>query len=229
MRNFKIILNSLILTILLAVGGFIGFNWNSIKLVAKGNVYSKAQIENSYKQGYIDANTDESKYQTQLNYYSNLLAEKQQQINKLTDTVNSLKSSNESYENENSQYLQEITSLNEQISTLQEQMAKLQAEVAEFKENVKIEQIDEITAFLTSKIQQTNNNATIGINSVVNVGVEKLSDTNFSIQLILDGFIGKAPKQSYFLTTITTSGAEVERCCGKKASICRSFFFVSRI
>lgn len=210
MRNFKIIINSLILTILIAIGGYISFNWNSIKLVLKGNVYSKSQIENSYKQGYIDAGTNESNYQIQLNYYCNLLEEKQQTILKLTKTVNSLKNSNEIYENKNSQYVQEINLLNEQIASLQEQVSKLQAKVEEFKEGVKNEQIDEMTAFLTSKIQETNNNGTIAISSIENVTIDKLSDTDYSIQLFLDGIIGKAPKQSCFLTTIKTSGEEVE-------------------
>lgn len=163
---------------LTAIGCFVGFNWQSVKALFSGaQIYTAEQMEESYNQGYIDANTNEETYLQQIDYYKNLVEDNELEIENLNNEITNLTNTNVSYqsqitnlngiieENESTiESLQstisdnnttisglntQISSLNNEIDSLESDIEDLQSELSQAEEDYQI-----LQAELTTKTNQ---------------------------------------------------------------------------
>jgi len=117
----KIIISVISVLVLTFVGCFIGINWKSLKTLMSGaQIYTKSQMEESYNQGYEDANTNEDTYITQIDYYKNLVEDNELELINYKNQVTNLTNSNNDYVNQ-------VNSLNQTIQTKEETISNLQS------------------------------------------------------------------------------------------------------
>lgn len=108
-----------------AIGCFVGLNWKSIKAMLSGaQIYTAEQMEESYNQGYADANTNEDTYLQQLDYYKNLVEDNELEIENLNNEITNLTNTNVSYQSQ-------ITNLNGIIEENESTIESLQSTISD--------------------------------------------------------------------------------------------------
>jgi hypothetical protein len=154
----KIIIGVVSVLFLTVVGCFIGINWKGLKTLMSGaQIYTKSQMEESYNQGYEDANTNEKNYLAQIEYYKGIVEDNKLQIQNLNNSITILKNSNETYRKQithlqstNADNQQTINNLQDliktndiaiyeletQISNYETQVANLQKSIAYYEEYI---------------------------------------------------------------------------------------------
>lgn len=166
----KIIISVISVLVLTVVGCFIGINWKSIKTLMSGaQIYTKEQMEESYNQGYKDANTNEDTYITQIDYYKNLVEDNELELTNYKNQVANLTNSNNNYANQ-------VNSLNQTIQTNEETISNLQSlidtndttidglnnEIANYKSQINVLEKEIIT------LQSSNEDKTLDIQNKQN-------------------------------------------------------------
>jgi len=166
----KIIISVISVLVLTVVGCFIGINWKSIKTLMSGaQIYTKEQMEESYNQGYKDANTNEDTYITQIDYYKNLVEDNELELTNYKNQVANLTNSNNNYANQ-------VNSLNQTIQTNEETISNLQSlidtnditidglnnEIANYKSQINVLEKEIIT------LQSSNDDKTLDIQNKQN-------------------------------------------------------------
>ena len=158
----KIIIGVVSVLFLTFVGCFIGINWKGLKTLMSGTqIYTKDQMEDSYNQGYKDANTNEDTYITQLDYYRNLVEDNELELTNYKNQVNNLTNSNNNYANQVNSLNQTIQTNEETISNLQSlidtndtTIAELETEIANYESQINVLE-KEITALQTENSNKT--------------------------------------------------------------------------
>ncbi|HJD05829.1 MAG TPA: InlB B-repeat-containing protein [Candidatus Onthoplasma faecipullorum] len=108
-----------------AIGCFVGLNWKSIKAMLSGaQIYTAEQMEESYNQGYADANTNEDTYLQQIDYYKNLVEDNELEIENLNNEITNLTNTNDSYQSQ-------ITNLNGIIEENENTIESLQSTISD--------------------------------------------------------------------------------------------------
>lgn len=182
------------------IGCFVGLNWSSIKTMLSGaQIYTAEQMEESYNQGYADANTNEDTYLQQLDYYKNLVEDNELEIenlnNKIVDLTNTNLSNQSQIINLNNiiednestiENLQltindnndSISNLNTQISGLNNEIESLENDIEDLE--IKLSQSNEDYQILQSELT-TKTNQVISLQNQVNslqTLVNQLNATN---------------------------------------------------
>ena len=158
----KIIIGVVSVLFLTFVGCFIGINWKGLKTLMSGaQIYTKDQMEESYNQGYEDANTNEDTYITQLDYYRNLVEDNELELTNYKNQVTNLTNSNNNYANQVNSLNQTIQTNEETISNLQSlidtndtTVAELETEIANYESQINVLE-KEITALQTENSNKT--------------------------------------------------------------------------
>ena len=149
----KIIISVVSVLILSIVGCFIGINWNFIKTLLSGSkIYTYEQIQDSYDKGYKDANTNETNYLEQLDYYRNLVEDNELEILNLKNTVNVLETTNKN----NTQTIADLEAQKQTLETDVENLQSIKTENEETIANLNLHitslqtRVDELTADKTA-------------------------------------------------------------------------------
>ena len=132
-----------------AIGCFVGLNWKSIKAMLSGaQIYTAEQMEESYNQGYADANTNEDTYLQQLDYYKNLVEDNELEIENLNNEITNLTNTNVSFQSQ-------ITNLNGIIEENESTIESLQSTISD--NNTTISDLNTQISGLNSEIDSLEN------------------------------------------------------------------------
>ncbi|MBR4002794.1 MAG: InlB B-repeat-containing protein, partial [Clostridia bacterium] len=171
----KIIISVVSVLILSIVGCFIGINWNSIKTLLSGSkIYTYEQIQDSYDKGYKDANTNETNYLEQLDYYRNLVEDNELEILNLKNTVNILERTNENN-------TQTIADLETQKQTLEIDVENLQLIKTENEET--ITNLNLQISLLRTRVVELTADKTANQNEIVSLKNQILNLQTLNTQL----------------------------------------------
>jgi len=171
----KIIISIVSVLILSIVGCFIGINWNSIKTLLSGSkIYTYEQIQDSYDKGYKDANTNETNYLEQLDYYRNLVEDNELEILNLKNILNTLETTNKNN-------TQTIADLEVQKQTLETDVENLQSIKTENEETITNLNL-QITS-LQTKVDELTADKTANQNEIVSLKNQIANLQTLNIQL----------------------------------------------
>lgn len=209
----KIIISIVSVLILSIVGCFIGINWNSIKTLLSGSkIYTYEQIQDSYDKGYKDANTNETSYLEQLDYYRNLVEDNELEILNLKNTLNTLETTNKN----NTQTIADLEVQKQTLETDVENLQSIKTENEETITNLNLQitslqtRVDELTADKTA-----NQNEIVSLKNQIanlqtlNIQLQRTNELNAETITSLNNQIANLNSQISEMNTQVSNNSSV--------------------